>query len=406
MSRKIVAKNVLSMVLAQAINIIAPFLVLPFLARELCVDEFSKAILMLTICSLCYVVTDYGFNVSNTYQISKNRNNFKFINSLISNSYFIKVLILAGTLVVLATLSIFGDYEASYIAWVFLAITAMSFQPLWFFQGIEKMHWATAVFAISKVGYAFLVLIFVSENSDAGTVAMFFAIANIIGAVLALYVIYSQGFRFTPPNLIQVKKLLVDGKGYFSTKMIVAIYNYSNVLFANMFIGGKSVAYYGVGEKLYNVVQSASSPIAMALYPYFSVKRDYKLLYVTLFGLSLVGIPAVIIVWAYAEAIIGFIYGENYIHQADVIRYFAIAGYFSVLNAISGYPAFALLNKPELANKSAYVGFVVYLLAISNLFFFSCWSVLNLVKIVILVEFSVFIVRTLLFRREIKSVER
>src|SRR5690606_24047491 len=91
---------------------------------------------------LAFVLTDYGFSLSATYSISTNRENTDFINKKISAIFGAKALLVSLLAVALIIAGLAAPSLAPYKPYLiaaFIAIFAQAFQPIWLFQGIERM---------------------------------------------------------------------------------------------------------------------------------------------------------------------------------------------------------------------------------------------------------------------------
>nr|EHP5225272.1 oligosaccharide flippase family protein [Escherichia coli] len=75
-----VFKNSFALFIMQLFSYVSPLLVLPYLARIMSVENFGMLMMLYSLLAICLVVTDFGFNLSGTYYISRNYKNKKKIN--------------------------------------------------------------------------------------------------------------------------------------------------------------------------------------------------------------------------------------------------------------------------------------------------------------------------------------
>ena len=83
--KHVLVKNFLALSSLQAINLILPFITLPYLTRVLGVSNYGVVVMVYSIMQLLSVVCDYGFNLSATKEISLSRNNISKVNTIFSS---------------------------------------------------------------------------------------------------------------------------------------------------------------------------------------------------------------------------------------------------------------------------------------------------------------------------------
>ncbi|HCN4598725.1 TPA: O141 family O-antigen flippase, partial [Escherichia coli] len=134
--------NLVYLTFAQAISYIFPLLTLPYLSHKLDPSDFGMLGVCQAIVQYFIIVTDYGFNITTTKEISINRNNKKKISKIFSTTLLAKIFLLFVSAIGLiisgwAVKSISG-YELLLIC-CFVGVIGNTFYPLWLFQGTETM---------------------------------------------------------------------------------------------------------------------------------------------------------------------------------------------------------------------------------------------------------------------------
>lgn len=385
------------MIIVQGINLLAPFLVFPIISRILSIADFGVVIIVFTIISLCYVITDFGFNLSASYKIAKNFHDKALICEVLSSAFIIKCIILIVIVCVLFIVCYTSSLTLELLLWTFATIVAQAFQPIWFFQGIEKMSRLTLFSFISKGIYVLFVVILINDNSKPEDVIKYFAIANIAGALCSIYSIYYEGYKIIRVSFKIIKNDMLDGFSFFLSRVVVASYNYTNTLLLGAFTSNQQVAVYGAGEKIFHAIQTLSSPFSFALYPYLSKQNNYKLFYTLVIFLVVLGGVSTALIWPHSKVILVTIFGEQFSKADLIFQLFIIAGGVSVISSLFGYPAFAMLKIPKKVNITVWAGLVIQCSGILYLYLTENIIAVNLVKMVILVESCVLISRILLF---------
>ncbi|MGO2478192.1 MAG: oligosaccharide flippase family protein, partial [Pseudoalteromonas sp.] len=262
---------------------------------------------------------------------------------------------------------------------------------------IEKMARITLFSFISKGLYALCIVIFINNNSSPEDVIKYFAIANVIGAICAVYSIYHEGYKLHKITFKIIINDTLDGFSFFVSRVAVASYNYTNTLLLGALTNNQQVALYGAGEKIFYTIQTLSSPFSLALYPYLSKQNNYKLFYTVVSSLAVLGCFFIALIWPYSKTILTVVFGEQFAQAELILQLFLIAGGVSVISSLFGYPAFAMLKIPKKVNVTVWAGLVMQCIGILYLFLTNDITAVNLVKMVILVESCVLTSRVLLF---------
>ncbi|WP_369525932.1 oligosaccharide flippase family protein [Photobacterium leiognathi] len=134
-------ENVLSLGSIQVVNYILPLLTVPYLVRVLGVDYFGLLAFSTVIINYLMLITDYGFNLTATKEVSINRFDNNKVSEIFSSVLIVKMLLTVLCFFLLLTLILtigkIGDHSVLYLI-TFLSVIGQSLFPIWLFQGIEK----------------------------------------------------------------------------------------------------------------------------------------------------------------------------------------------------------------------------------------------------------------------------
>lgn len=376
-------------------------MVFPYLSRVLGVDGFGLVVISLSIIAIAFIFTDFGFNLSAPYWIVKNKDNIDEVSRYICAVFILKSCILFFVLIGVWAYFIFSNGPLSYVnniiyAVIFVVVT-QAFMPVWFFQGIEKMKGITLFWVTAKIFYLISVLLLVKHQGQESLVLLCLGFSNLIAVSIGIYGIFREGYRIKIPTIDMFTDVFKSSFQFFLSRAAVGLYTSASTFIVGAFSGVHQAALYSSAEKLYQAGQSVTSPVSQALYPYLSRTSDARALY-RFIGVCL--IPIIIgcgICFYYAHDILVIFYGDGF-HQAEsILRVFLVCSVVNFIGVNFGYPAFAILNRLDMANKTVLFSSILYAVALSLLYFTNMISALNVAIGVCCVETIVMVARASCF---------
>lgn len=403
-----ILKNSFALFCLQAVNIIAPLVVLPYLSRVLGVDGFGLILLCLSACALSQVFTDFGFNLSATFLISKARGSIDYISEYVGAVFLIKLLIVMVIIgvIIAYSLTVGFDVNASMVPlYLTLNIVAQSFIPLWFFQGIEKMKNLTIFMAVPKIIYVVLILLLIHKEDDAELVILILFITNLISLTLTMLSIYQNGYRIKAPSKVTVIEAFKGSLPFFLSRASVALYTSGSTFLLGAFSGLNHAAQYGASEKLYQATQSVTGPLSQALYPYMANHQKPKLLVKIVLSMLIPLSLGCALLFYNANDLIFIVFGEGFEQAVIIFKVFILITIVNFISVNFGYPAFASINKVNVPNTSVYVGGLIQGSGLFFLYLLNEFSAFSVVVLVLCSETIVMLIRLVLFNFYVREVK-
>lgn len=389
-------KNIFYLFIVQIINYVAPFLVLPYLSRVLSVDNFGLLMMIISASSIALIVTDYGFSLSGPLFVAVNKHNKVVINQYIGTIYLIKSVLISIIWFLFLFIYFISDNEItshfSNILWLGVIITTQSFQPIWFFQGLEKMKNITFSLIISKSVYVILIFCLVKTN-HVERIFLALVLSNVVTLVISNYLLYRNGYAIGTPCNKLFRDEIKNSFPFFLSRAAVGVYTSASTFIVGSFAGLNQAAVYSSAEKLYQAGQNALSPISQALYPYLARSGDKKTLYkfVVLFFILLCMIC--ILSSYYSNTIVMLFFGNKYNAASQVLNVFLLSLVITFVSFNFGYPAFAAIKRVQIVNYTVVLGGGLQLLMIIILIVSEKITPLNMARSVLFTETLVLISR-------------
>jgi PST family polysaccharide transporter len=285
-TRRRLIENFLSLSILQIANYILPLITLPYLVRALGPEKFGIIAFSQAFIGYFMILTDYGFNLSATRDISINRENKEKVSEIFSSVMVIKFALMIISLILTSIIILsFEKFRQDWIVYylTFGMVVGQVLFPVWFFQGMEKMKYITFLNILSKLIFTVAIFVFVKEESDYLYVPLLNSLGFIIAGILSIWIVFRDfGTGFRMPSLKEIKHHLRDGWIFFKTTIFVSAYRETNVFILGLVTNNTITGYYSIAEKILKSVQSLQGPLGQALYPVFCTKygidkKNFKL---------------------------------------------------------------------------------------------------------------------------------
>ncbi|MFZ0439138.1 MAG: oligosaccharide flippase family protein, partial [Candidatus Sulfotelmatobacter sp.] len=128
----------------QGLNYIIPLAVLPYLVRVLGVERYGLVAFAQSLAQGFIFITDYGFNLSATKQISRVRHDQAEVSRIFWAVMTVKgAFLLFGMVILTAMLLTVPRFHADTLTYAiaYVAVLGSVLFPLWLFQGAEQMRY-------------------------------------------------------------------------------------------------------------------------------------------------------------------------------------------------------------------------------------------------------------------------
>ncbi len=395
--KKALVVNFFSLSALQVANYVFPLLTLPYLVRILGPEKFGLIAFAQAFVQYFNILTDYGFGLSATREISVNREDMEKVCEIFSSVIVIKGMLVCLSLGIMSLIIFsFAKFQESWFIYylTFGGVVGQAFFPIWFFQGMERMKYITILDVTAKAVFTFSVFIFVHDAPDYVYVPLLNSLGSLIAGFLAMRIILGKfGIKFYFPRIAVLMHYFKDSTQFFLSRASLSVYTYMNTFVLGLFLNNTLVGYYSIAQKLYIALKRLYQPLANTLYPYIAYKKDVRL-YRKVFGAVIVlNTGVLIVVFILSDWIIELLFGAGLSVSSTVFRILVVAASLSVPSILLGYPFLAALGYPRYANMSVIVGAGVHFVGLSVFMFLHMISVYTVASMVIVTEGVVLWVR-------------
>ena len=303
-----IIKNFLSLGIIQVSSYLITLITMPYLIKVLGLKGFGIIVFAQTLVGYFVIAIDYGFSLTGTKYISENKDNHRLVNNIVSEILVIKTLIffigLIIFLLILPLLPKLQEYKEIFIVTYFMTLGNVFF-PVYYFQGIEKMHYTALFNIMPKIVALLFIFIFVKEKDDILYVAIItsagFAVSGFLSLVYSLHI----GLSLQWPSFSKAIYRVHEAKEVFVGMLSSNVSSNSVVLILGILTSPTIVGAYSAVEKFIKPISFFSNTLMQVIYPHMvSLKKlnlDYKrfsvkitFIYITLLALGLIFVKIIL----------------------------------------------------------------------------------------------------------------
>lgn len=345
-TKKRLISNFLSLSIVQVANYILPLITVPYLVRVLGPEKFGLIAFSQAFISYFSLLTDYGFNLSATREVSIYRDNTDKISDIFSSVTFIKTIIMSVSFILLCiivfTIPKFSEEWPLYLITFGQVFGAVLF-PAWFLRGVERMKEIAFLNLVTKAIFTIAIFIFIRSRSDYLILPLINSVSSLTAGVLGWWIIMHKiAIPLKLPSLNEIRHQLRDGWHVFVSTVVISLYTTSNTFILGIFTNNTIVGYYSAGEKIIRAALNLLGPFSQTIYPHISKlaseSREAALNFLRNLIKLIGGVTFVlsVLIFFLSPLISDIILGHQYIESIPVIKILSFLPFIVGLSNIFG----------------------------------------------------------------------
>lgn len=246
--------------IGQGFNLIAPFIVIPFIILKCGEDNFGKSAIGMSVAFFIIVFIDFGCDILGVKDISINRDNVKKRNHIISRVVYIKgFFILFFSLLFLIIINqvefFYKDKELYYFS--FSVFIAQIVNPLWIFQGLEKFDLFSYFSIVSKSIYIGLIFYFLDQKSDYVYINLAFGLSIFIAGIFFFFLLKKYyHFNFVSIPFSEIVNYMYANRTYVFSQVFIWMQLYSPILLINYFGTSTQVGQFRIVDQIISIFKT------------------------------------------------------------------------------------------------------------------------------------------------------
>ena len=342
-----VIENFFSLSVLNAVNIVLQLVTLPYILGVVGKANYGIYAYVFMVIQYIILFSTYGFNYSATKQISQLRDDNAAVTRIYNAVIGCKTLI-ALVLVVAVVACSRWVFEESIGFEMFLLGIGMILgdimNPVWLFQGMEKMKYMTLVNSTSKILFTVLVFFVVRSVDDFYLLILLNSCGYLLAGILSLVLARKQfKVRIALPGVSDMIAQFKDGGAMFGSTFGMNLYRNAHVLILKHLASNEAVGLFSAAEKVIHGFQSVILPAAQALFPHVSlrfkgrsVKENVTLMKKVMLPFVGFAFVAALFVYIFAPWISDVLCGTEFRECVPLIRIMSLVIIFGEVNYIAG----------------------------------------------------------------------
>lgn len=339
-------KNASWLMVLQGVNIIVPFLTVPYVTRVFGASTYGVFAVALNWVTYFQMIVEYGFDLSATRRVVGVADDPKrlgrLVSAVVAARLMLVALCLAATGVLAVTCTATGEQLGCMVV-LFSMLVGIALQLNWLFLGLQDMKFITVATAVARVASAVLIVLMVNRPDQLLLYAFLYSFTFLLSGVLThLFAWRKYRVRLACIRFKDVYDAFKDGFPLFLSNAASKIISNVGVTVLGFSQATAVVGSYSVVLKIPQIINMMFSPVSQALYPRVNeeclrskseAKRYVLKLAIPIVGGFAVCLAAIVLL---RKPLVGLIFGEDYLSCANALIPLALWVLLGVVNNFLG----------------------------------------------------------------------
>ena len=371
MFKGIFIKNFFNLIINQGINILIALLATRILFSTLGEAQYGLVNLALSVVLLSSITVSYGYHLNGPKRIALFRDESAKKETLINEIIATRIIIAFGMAIILFCLTYFFGFFKSYAALLYYSLILLFSQalfPMFYFQGNDKIAWASLVNAFAKGAYLLLIVLFIKIPEDATYVNFLFGITALIVYIVSWIIIYKkEKIKWFWASIHNIKKRFVENFQFFISSIAGHVSIHGGLIILSNFVNNSVLGEFALAQKIALLMRMVPVFFTQAILQKASIlfksdkaefKRYVNLIFII--GLSItfaMGLIAVI----FSKWIIFLLAGSQVLYSETILKILAFIPFMSMLN-FNNMIKILVDEKKHLLTKATWLTAIVMLI--------------------------------------------
>lgn len=360
--------NTFMLYIMSFVKLVLPLVTMPYLTRVLSEESYGLISYVRSYMTYIQLFVDFGFILSSVKDIVKAGDDNKKIGTIAGNTFVAKSILCVAAAVLMFIICL--TVETLRINWFyvllsFLSVATTVFLADFLFRGIEKMHYITITFLITRSISTVLTFVLVKDDSTMIWIPILEIIAHIISMVISLAILKKLEITIKMGHLKDCLNMIKDSFSYFLSSVATTAFSALNTLIIGIYITDMTmVAHWSLCLSIVTTIQGLYGPICNGVYPHMIKERSLGFIHKVL----MIMMPVVTLGCAFcfliSEQAMFILGGEKYVVAAPVFRWMIPILFFSFPAQIYGWPTLGAIGKVKETTASTVIASIAQILGL------------------------------------------
>jgi len=399
-------KNFFNLIINQGINIFIALLATRVLFSTLGEAQFGLVNLALSVVLLSSIAVSYGYHLNGPKRIALFRGESAKKQSLINEIILTRIIIATGMAIILFCLTYFFGFFKSYAALLYYSLILLFSQalfPMFYFQGNDKIAWASLVNAFAKGAYLLLIILFIKTPDDATYVNFLFGLSALVVYIVFWIIIYKkEKIKWVWVSIYNIKNRFIENFQFFISSIAGHVSIHGGLIILANFVNNTVLGEFALAQKIALLMRmvpifftQAILQKASILFKSDKIEFNSYVNRIFIIGLTITFAMGLIVI-IFSKWIIFLLAGSHVIYSDTILKILAFIPFFSMLN-FNNMIKILVDEKKHLLTKATWITAIIMLiLATTGSYYYGGYGLsiaLVLTEIVSFIVHSVLLIK-------------
>ena len=342
MFKGVFVKNFFNLIINQGINIFIALLATRILFSTLGEAQYGLVNLALSVVLLSSITVSYGYHLNGPKRIALIRDESAKKQILINEIITTRIIIAIGMAIILFCLTYFFGFFKSYAALLYYSLILLFSQalfPMFYFQGNDKIAWASLVNTFAKGSYLLLIILFIKAPKDAIYVNFLFGLTALIVYFAFWIIIYKkEKIKWVWVSIHSIKKRLIENFQFFISSIAGHVSIHGGLIVLASFVNNTILGEFALAQKIALLMRmvpvfftQAILQKATILFEKDNIEFNSYVNRIFIIGLSITFVMGLIAI-IFSKWIIFLLAGSYVVYSEAILKILAFIPFLSMLN--------------------------------------------------------------------------